>query len=42
MRNILVHYYFAVDVEEVWSTVETDLPVLKTQLSEMAEELRDG
>ncbi len=28
-RNLLVHEYFRVDVSEVWSTVENDLPVLK-------------
>jgi uncharacterized protein with HEPN domain len=32
MRNILVHDYFAVDLEEVWSAVEQDLPVLKRQV----------
>lgn len=32
MRNILVHDYFGVDVEEVWSTVERDLPDLKTKV----------
>ena len=29
MRNILVHEYFDVDLEEVWVTVERDLPGLK-------------
>ena len=29
MRNILVHEYFDVDLEEVWVTVERDLPRLK-------------
>jgi uncharacterized protein with HEPN domain len=32
MRNILVHEYFAVDVEEVWSAVENDLADLKTKI----------
>ena len=32
MRNILVHDYFGVDVAEVWSAVEKDLPVLKRQI----------
>jgi len=26
MRNILVHDYFSVDIDEVWSTVEKNLP----------------
>ena len=29
MRNILVHEDFDVDLEEVWVTVERDLPNLK-------------
>jgi uncharacterized protein with HEPN domain len=29
MRNILVHEYFDVDLEEVWVTVQRDLPGLK-------------
>jgi len=32
MRNILVHAYFSVDVEEVWSVVERDLPDLKMKV----------
>lgn len=32
MRNILVHDYFAVDVDEVWAVVENELPGLKGQI----------
>lgn len=32
MRNILVHEYGRVDVEEVWRTVRDDLPALVTAL----------
>jgi uncharacterized protein with HEPN domain len=32
MRNVLVHQYFGVDLEEVWRTVDNDLPVLKHQI----------
>ncbi len=35
MRNIIVHEYFGVDRDEVWSTVEFDLPVLKRQIEAM-------
>ncbi|HSS51932.1 MAG TPA: DUF86 domain-containing protein [Thermoanaerobaculia bacterium] len=28
MRHILVHDYFGIDLDEVWSVVERDLPVL--------------
>ncbi|MBI1742538.1 DUF86 domain-containing protein [Candidatus Acetothermia bacterium] len=32
MRNILIHEYFEVDVQEVWKTVQSDLPLLKEQI----------
>jgi uncharacterized protein with HEPN domain len=33
MRNILVHDYFGVDVEEVWTAVERDIPDLKRKVA---------
>jgi uncharacterized protein with HEPN domain len=32
MRHILVHQYFGIDREAVWSVVERNLPELKAQL----------
>jgi uncharacterized protein with HEPN domain len=32
MRNILIHDYFEVDVQEVWKTIQDDLPVLQEQI----------
>jgi len=32
MRNILVHAYFRIDLDEVWSVVSRDLPILKPQV----------
>lgn len=32
MRNILVHNYFEVDIDIVWSVLEKDLPDLKTKV----------
>ena len=32
MRNILVHLYFGIDLDIVWSVVENDLPSLKTSI----------
>ena len=29
MRNLLVHHYFGIDTEAVWSVVERDIPELK-------------
>lgn len=34
MRNILIHDYTGVDLEAVWNTVESDLPLLKKTLIE--------
>ena len=33
MRNILIHEYFAVDLDLVWDTIQDDLPALKGQIS---------
>jgi uncharacterized protein with HEPN domain len=37
MRHILVHHYFEIDTELVWSVVERDLPVLKQQIRDLLE-----
>lgn len=34
MRHVLVHHYFAIDRDLVWSTVERDLPRLKRALTD--------
>jgi len=39
MRNVLVHDYFGVDLEEVWSAVERDLPSIKQSLLTLIDEL---
>jgi len=39
MRNILVHDYFGVDVEEIWAAVERDLPDLKRKLTSILKEM---
>jgi uncharacterized protein with HEPN domain len=38
MRHILVHHYFDVDLDVVWSTVKRDLPPLKRAIQAMLEE----
>ena len=40
MRNILVHHYFGIDCDVVWSVVEKDLPVLGRNLKDLLEESR--
>ena len=42
MRNILVHHYFEMDVEAVWSAVERDLPNLKQKLQAILQQLGKG
>jgi uncharacterized protein with HEPN domain len=42
MRNILVHAYFGVDNEEVWSAVQNDLPKLKSQVLKIRDALSPG
>ncbi|MBM3302885.1 MAG: DUF86 domain-containing protein [Deltaproteobacteria bacterium] len=39
MRNVLVHQYFGVDLQEVWDTVKLDLPRLKNQVETILKEL---
>lgn len=39
MRNYLVHEYFNVDYDEVWKTLTQDLPLLKTQIELVLENL---
>ncbi len=39
MRNLLVHEYFGIDIEEVWSTAVNDLPLLRPLVETMLAEL---
>jgi uncharacterized protein with HEPN domain len=41
MRNFLVHNYFGIDLDEVWNTITTDLPNLKTRVEAMLQDLPD-
>lgn len=38
MRHILVHTYFGIDEDVVWSVVENDLPILKSQIEALLDE----
>lgn len=42
MRNILIHHYFGIDVEAVWSVVENDLPDLKRAVDDIVKELENA
>jgi len=39
MRNILVHDYFGIDCDLVWTVVERDLPTLKEQITAILQTL---
>lgn len=39
MRNIIVHEYFGIDLDEVWNTVENMIPDLKLKIKKLLETL---
>ena len=39
MRNVLVHQYFGIDLEEVWGTVFFDIPALRSSIEKVLDEL---
>lgn len=38
MRNILVHDYFGIDLGEVWSVVERDLPAFRKEVEKILQQ----
>ena len=38
-RNVLVHDYLDIDLEEVWDIIELDLPPFKRRVQDLLEEL---
>jgi uncharacterized protein with HEPN domain len=38
LRNVLVHAYFEVDLETVWTIIQRDLPVLEAAVKRLFEE----
>jgi uncharacterized protein with HEPN domain len=41
MRNILVHHYFGIDLDAVWSVVEHDIPELKLDIQVLLDRLEE-
>lgn len=39
MRNVLALDYFGIDIEQVWTTVQRDLPALKGQIQTILHDL---
>jgi uncharacterized protein with HEPN domain len=40
MRSVLVHEYFGVDFDILWTTIQVDLPPLRAQLQSILDERR--
>jgi uncharacterized protein with HEPN domain len=40
MRNILVHHYFGIDTDAVWSVVERDIPELKFNIQTIVKSMK--
>jgi uncharacterized protein with HEPN domain len=41
LRNILVHEYFGLNLHQVWTMVNTDLPELEQQIRNIHDEIKD-
>ena len=39
MRNYLIHEYFSVNYDEVWTTLKEDLPIFKNQIKNILKTL---
>lgn len=39
MRDKLIHDYFGVDIDAVWSTAKKDIPMLKKEIEEILKEV---
>jgi uncharacterized protein with HEPN domain len=39
MRNILIHHYFGIDTEAVWTVIERDIPELKINIQAILKDL---
>lgn len=39
MRNFMTHQYFGIQLDTVWETAKTDIPILKSQIKEILNDL---
>jgi uncharacterized protein with HEPN domain len=37
MRNIVIHDYFGVDIDEVWKTIREDIPALEKAIKSISD-----
>jgi len=42
MRDVLIHHYFGVDLQTVWTVVENEIPRLKQSVETLLETLEKG
>ena len=40
LRNVLIHEYFGVNYEIVWTIIQRDIPKLKRQITELLNQLK--
>ncbi len=40
MRNFVTHQYFGVELNDIWSTVVNDIPLLKKQIQKIIEDIK--
>ncbi len=38
LRDVLIHMYFGVDVDNIWNVIEKDLPVLKENIKKVLQD----
>ncbi|MHB1457988.1 MAG: HepT-like ribonuclease domain-containing protein [Armatimonadota bacterium] len=38
MRNVIIHHYFGIDLDQIWDTVTNDLPALNVWVMEILAE----
>ena len=41
LRNVVIHQYFGVELSEIWSTVINDIPILKSQIQKIIEDIEN-
>ena len=42
LRNVIAHDYFKINIEIIWNTVKTDIPILKEQIEKILNDLSDN
>ena len=40
LRNVIVHQYFGLDLDQIWNAITNDLPALKAWITQMLEDIR--